>query len=111
MKYEDLNFPKRSNLEILAPLLSDSQMMELIATHAKRSYEERKIILPSESCLRKCIAYYLVKKHKGDFSVVMEALKKDENVLAKDGHFITNIKRLYAQREKEIKREIKNEKK
>ena len=110
MKYSDLSFPKKLNLSILAPLLSDSQMLVLIKAYSQRSHEERKIILPSKSCLRKCIAYFLIKKHKGDFSAVMEALRDGEKVLAKGGHFITNIKRLCAQRAKEIKREISNEK-
>lgn len=104
-KFKDLQLPKRLNLDILAELLPKKVLESLIYKFAGKPLEERRIILPSESCIRKCMIYHLVEKYKGDFSKVMNALRSDEKVLARKGHYISNIKRLYETRKKEILKE------
>ena len=104
-KYKGLQLPQRLNLDILAELLPKRVFESLICKFAGKSLEKRKIILPSELCIRKCTIYHLVEKFKGDFSKVMNALRDDEKVLASKGHYVSNIKRLYETRKKEIENE------
>ena len=106
-KLKDLNLPRKLNLDILAHLLSEKTFESLIYKFADKSLEERRITLPSESCIRKCMIYHLVEKYKGDFSNVMNALRSDEKVLASKSHYVSNIKRLYETRKKEIENEQK----
>ena len=104
-RFKDLNLPQGFNLDILAEILPAKALESLVYKFASKSLEERRITLPSESCLRKCTIYYLVEKYKGNFSKVMEALRSDERVLASRGHYVSNIKRFYKTRLKEIKNE------
>lgn len=104
-KFKDLQLPKRLNLDILAELLSKKTFESLVYKFAGKSLEERRIILPSKSCIRKCKIYHLVEECGGDFSKVMNTLRSDEKVLAKKGHYIGNIKRLYETRKREIAKE------
>jgi len=104
-RLKDLQLPKRNNLDILAELLPKKVLESLVYKFAGKSLEERRIILPSESCLRKCTIYHLVEKYGGDFSKVMNELRSGEKVLAKQGHYVSNIKRLYETRKKEIENE------
>lgn len=100
-----MNFPKGLNLDFLLNFLSEEELMVVIKRMASEPRKNRKVILPSQSCIRKCSIYYLVEKHKGDFDAVMEILRGKEKVLAKKGLHIGNIKRLYDQRKREIKNE------
>jgi len=104
MKYEDLNFPKGLNLDFLLRFFSEKRLMKLIREMANKPRKERKVILPSQSCLRKCIVYYLVKKH-GDFDAVIDILKGEEKFLGNALLHRGNIKRLYEQRKREIENE------
>ena len=105
MKLRDLQLPKGLNVDFLLRFLSEEELMAVIGDMADKPREQRKIILPSRSCMRKCLIYYLVEKHKGDFSKVMDVLRDNGSVLASHGHYISNIKRLYKQRKREIKNE------
>lgn len=105
MKIKDLQLPRGLNLAVLESLLSEEELESLIDKYALKSRKERKVILPSQSCLRKCMIYHLVEKHKGDFSKVMRILREEEGILVSHGSYITNIKRLYNQRKKEIANE------
>ncbi len=104
-RLKDLQLPRKLNLDILAELLSRKDFESLVYKFADKSLEVRRITLPSESCIRKCAIYFLVEKFEGDFSKVINALRSDEKVLADRGHYISNIKRLYETRKKELKRE------
>lgn len=106
MKLKDWNLPKGLNVDFLLRFISEKKLMKVMEEMADRPREERKIILPSRSCLRKCLVYYLVEKFEGNFSVVMDILRGKEKILAKKGLYLGNIKRLYENR----KREIENEK-
>ena len=106
MRLKDWNLPKGLNVDFLLRFLSEKKLMKVIEDMADKPREQRKIILPSRSCLRKCLIYYLVEKFKGDFDVVMDILRGKEKILARKGLYKSNIRRLYESR----KREIKNEK-
>jgi len=105
MRLNDLNLPKGLNVDFLLRFLSEEELMILIGEMADKPRSERKVILPSRSCMRKCLVYYLVEKHKGDFSKVMDILRDNRSVLASHGHYVSNVKRLYNQRKKEISNE------
>jgi len=109
MKLRDLQLPKGLNLDLLLNVLLEDELLVLIEDFADKPRSERKVILPSRSCIRKCLVFYLVEKHKGDFSKVMQVLKDNGSPLASHGHYITNVKRLYRTRCAEIKRELANE--
>ncbi len=110
MKLKDLHLPKGLNLDFLLNFLSEEELMAVIGDYADKPRKERKIILPSRTCLRKCLAYYLVEKHEGDFDAVMDILRGEEKILGNALLHKGNIKKLYEQRKKEIVKEIENEK-
>ncbi len=101
-RLKDLQLPRKLNLDILAELLSRKDFESLIYKFAGKPLEERRITLPSESCIRKCAIYFLVQRYEGDFSKVMNALRSGEKVLASKSHYVSNIKRSYETRKKEI---------
>ncbi len=105
MKLKNLNLPKGLNLDFLLNFLSEKKLMAVIEDYADKSRKERKVILPSRACIRKCLVYYLVEKYKGDFDSVLEKIKGDKTLGELELHK-GNIKKLYENR----KREIENEK-
>lgn len=105
MKYSDLIFPKAMNLHLLSEILDDDQMMKLILENEGKTRKERRIILPSEKLLRKCIIYYLVIKHGENFEKVLEELKGDSESLDEAGLRKDKILELYENRKKEIENE------
>jgi len=106
MRYKELNFPRGLNLDFLLRFLSEKKLMRVIEDMADKPRKERKVILPSRSCIRKCIVYYLVEKHDGDFDAVLDILKGKEKFMSHALLQRGNIMKLYEQR----KREIENEK-
>lgn len=105
MILEKLSLPQGLNLRVLKSVVPEEELEFLIKIMSGKSRKERRIIFPSRRCLRKCLIYYLVEKYDGDFSQVMDVLRNEEGVLSEKGLHITNIKRLYAQRKKEIMKE------
>ena len=106
IKLKNLRLPQGLNLAVLESLLPEEKLGKLVYEYAKKSRKERRIILPSTTCLRKCLVWYLVEKHKGDFDAVLDILKGEEKFLGNALLHRGNIKKLYEQR----KREIENEK-
>ena len=110
MKFKDLNFPSRLNLELLSTIVPEDKLIGLIKKNATKSRLERRIILPSHRCISKVIAYYFgerVEKGKMNWYQVMEKLKTTGRAkdLASVGLDRKEIKRLFAQRKKEIRNE------
>lgn len=110
MEFKDWNLPKGLNVDFLLRFISEKKLLKVMEEMADRPRKERRIILPSRSCLRKCLIYYLVETFKGDFDVVMNILRGKEKILAKKRLYKGNIRRLYESRKRELEREIKNEK-
>ena len=102
MKFKDWNLPKGLNADFLLRFISEKKLLKVMEEMADMPRSQRKIILPSRSCLRKCLVYYLVEKFEGNFSVVMDILRGKEKILAKKGLYLGNIKRLYENRKREI---------
>lgn len=99
------NLPRGLNLSILAEVIPEEELEFMIKERAGMSRRDRRIVFPSQKCLRKCLIHFLVNKHNRDFKKVMNILKdKDENLYLKGLH-LTNLKRMYFQREKEIMKE------
>ncbi|MCK4731583.1 MAG: hypothetical protein KAT65_03910 [Methanophagales archaeon] len=109
IKTKNLNLPKPLNLSILESLLSQKALDSLIYTYANKSRKERRIILPTQMCLKKCLIHYLVNKYHGDFKKALELLRDKEGILAWKGLHIGNLKRMYFQRCKEIEKEQREE--
>lgn len=105
MKLRTLRLPKGLNIEFLLRFMSEEELMVVIADMADKPRSERKVVLPSRSCMRKCLIFYLGEKYHQDFRKVMDVLRDNGSVLASHGHYISNVKRLYQQRKKEIENE------
>lgn len=106
IRFSELNFPKPMNLDLLSAILTEKEMTNLIHANVEKSRKERRVVLPSCSCLRKCIVYFLMEKYEGDYAQVMEQLKGSksmgEQTLQK-----SNVLRLYETRKREIEKENK----
>jgi len=105
MRLKDLNLPKGLNLNFLLNFLSEEELMAVIKDYADKPRRERKVILSSWSCLRKCLVYFLVEKYKVDFDAVIDIMRGEEKILGNALLHKGNIKKLYEQRKKEILRE------
>lgn len=105
LKFKDLNFPKALNLSFLLNFLSEEELMVVIGDFANKPRKERRVILPSSSCIRKCSIYHLVEKYKGDFDAMMNILRGEEKILRNALLHKGNIKKLYEQRKREIENE------
>ena len=105
MRLKDWKLPKALNTDFLLRFMSEKKLLKVMEEMADRPRNERKIILPSRSCLRKCLVYHLVEKFNGNFDIVMDILRGKEKILAKKGLYKGNIRRLYENRKKEIENE------
>ena len=105
MILKNLNLPRGLNLDVLAEVIPEEELAFMIKERAGMSRKDRRIIFPSQTCLRKCLIHHLVEKHNGDFKAVMNALKDQDGNLYLKGLHIGNLKRMYFQRKKEIMKE------
>ena len=105
MKLEEWNFPKGLNLDFLLNFISEKKFLAMINECADKPRKDRRIILPSRSCLNKCHVYYLVEKFNGDYDAVLNILRGKEKVMAKKGLYKGNIRKLYEQRKRELENE------
>lgn len=107
--FKDLDFPKGLNLHLLSKFLPEVYLKILICENIDKNRKARRIILPSRKLILKVYCHYLVKKHHGDYDAVMEEFKGSHLLTLKEmGINRKEVRRLFEQREKEIKRE-KNE--
>jgi len=100
-----LNLPRGLNLHILQEVIPAEKLEALMKERSGMSRRDRRVIFPSRNCLRKCLIHFYVEKHNGDFKKVLELLRDEEGILAWKGLHLTNIKRMYLQRCKEIEKE------
>lgn len=110
IKFSDLNFPKGLNLEILSELLTEESLQMLIALSAKKDRKSRRIILPSQRCLKKVFCHYIWEKIDSSETTWKQWKRaiKDEFVLLKNLNFTKwDCKKLHAARKIEIERENK----
>lgn len=109
IKVSDISWPRAMNLHVLSEILDEEELINLILKYAGKTRTERRIILPSKKCIKKCLSYYLVEKHEGNFDEVMRELKGASRFLKEAGLRRDKIKQLYHQRKLEILKERKRE--
>lgn len=112
MKISELDFPKAMNLDLLAKILPEKKLMDLILSNCTKERKARRIILPSKSCLKKVVCYYYGKRVDGgkmNWSQAMKKLREGFDTLKEAGLEREAIKRLFLQREREIQRELRNQ--
>ncbi len=108
--FKEFEWPKGLNLEVLAGVLSEDDLGKLIADSMIKTRAERRIILPSLSCVRKIQAHAIWKKILSGF-LTWEKFKKD--IQKEHGNMLMvgirkdKVIELYEQREKEIIQEKK----
>jgi len=104
IEFQKLNFPRGLNLNLLSGFLSEEKLKELIIDNCRKTRIERRIILPSRKTLKKIVCHFLVKKYREDYDKVMADLKKDSRLLKDIGIDRKQVRQLYQQRQKEIKK-------
>lgn len=108
MKISESDFPKAMNLDLLAKILPEKKLMNLIIGHCAKERRQRRIILPSKSCIKKVVCYFYGKQvadGKMNWPRAMKKLKGRFQTLKEAGLDGQAIKRLYLQRQKEIIKE------
>lgn len=108
MKISELDFPKAMNIGLLAEILPEKKLMALIISNWAKERKQRRIVLPSKSCLKKVVCYYYGKQiaeGKMNWNQAMKKLKKGFNTLKEAGLEREAVKRLFLQRQRERQRE------
>lgn len=104
IKFSELSFPKALNLHLLSEIITEKALTKLIQENAMKDRKQRRIMLPSYSCLRKVIIYFLMEKYGRDYSQVMEKLK-GSGTMGSQTLQKSNILKLYETRKREIENE------
>jgi len=105
LELKKLNFPKAMNLHLLTECLDEQKLKDLIVNNSHKSRLARRIVLPSNKCLKKIVFHFLVKKHKGDLDAVMIELRNGFKTFRELNISKGKIREMWRQREKEIERE------
>jgi hypothetical protein len=107
INFRKLSFPKGLNLGLLASLLDEEQLEKLIIDSAEKSRAERRVVLPSKTCLKKVVAHFIwseILAKKLSWPMVKNELMKAGSLKALKLSK-AEIERLWLQRKKEIKKE------
>lgn len=110
IKFSDLSFPKGLNLAILSELLTEESLQMLIALSAKKDRKSRRIILPSQQCLKKVFCHYIWEKiDSGEITWKQwkKAIKNELGLLKNLNFTKWDCKKLHTARKLEIERENK----
>lgn len=109
MRISELDFPQAMNMDLLAEILPEKKLLKLILESCPKERKARRIVLPSKSCLKKVVCFYYGKRVKSGKMSWAQAMKKikDNNykTLKEAGLEREACKRLFLQREREIKRD------
>lgn len=113
MNYNELNWPKGLNLDLLARIMPHDELMVFVLVNATKDRKARRIVLPSQRCIKKVVAHYFgtrVSHGIMSWDDVMRLLKHKDKYLLEAGLTMKELKRLYERRCIEIDKEaIKNE--
>lgn len=112
IRLNDLNLPKGLNIGLLKSVLPEKKLVKLILENWEEPRTERRIILPSKACLKKCLCYYYgTKLANGEmnWNKIMNEIKNKFGIL-KETNFVDRkqVKKLFHQREREILRELRD---
>ncbi len=105
---KDLSIPKGLNLDFLDAFISDRQKLKLILDRCSKDRKERIVIFPSKKTLKKLLCHYYGKRVEMGaitWEQAMKKLKGEFEYLKEIGITRQQVKNLFIQREKEIKRE------
>ena len=108
MLFSELNFPRKLNLRPLEKILSEKELEMMVMSHLDKDRLKRRIVLPSQKCYRKVIAYFFgcqVEEGKMTWDEVMERIRGGFKSLKEIGDSRKKVKRLFLQRKKEIQNE------
>lgn len=108
IEFKDLSFPEGLNLQLLSQFLPEQKLREIIIDNCRKTRVERRIVLPSQKCLKKILCYYLCVKHQENFDLVMADMKDGFRTLKEIGIDRKMVRQLFEQRKSEIKNEDKN---
>lgn len=105
VKFSQLKWPAGLNLSLLANILPENKFRNFIVKYSMKKRKDRRIILPSHSCVKKTYFHYLwdlVETGKMSWDEIKMDFRKDFNTLKEAGIEKKEIKKLYNQRKKEI---------
>ena len=108
MKFSELNWPRKLNLRPLRKFLTERELEMMVMSHLDKDRLKRRIVLPSQKCYRKVIAYHfgcLVEEGKLSWSEVMERIKGSFKTLKELNISRRKVRQLFLQRKKEIENE------
>lgn len=80
IEYSKLNWPKGLNLDLLLEILTEDQLKEFLAEHAKKKRLERRIVLPSATCIKKVYfhnLWSLIEKGETTWEEIKNDFKKE----------------------------------
>lgn len=110
IKFENLAWPKGLNLNILKEIMNADDSTDFILSRSILDRKNRRIILPSWKTFVKVVAHYLwglVEAETATWNEVREFIQNKFGTIEKFAVSKFQVKRLYMQREKEIKNEKK----
>lgn len=111
MKISELDFPKAMNINLLAEILPEERLMDLIFSNCAKDRKARRIMLPSKSCIKKVVCYYFGKKvadGKMTWPQAMKKLREGFDTLKEAGLERDVVRKFYFQRQREILRELRD---
>ena len=105
IKFSQLKFPQGLNLDLLAEVLPEKKFREFIVKFSREKRIDRRIILPSRSCIKKVFFHYLwnlVETEEMSWEEIKISFRKDFKSIKEAGISKKVVKKLYIQRRKEI---------
>jgi len=99
--FDMIEWPARGNLDVFFLLCPEELVKRWIAFFGKASKKDRTIVLPSFKIVRKCLVHR-------DYKLYLTGLKELEELQLTYNMKPVQMKRLYLQREKEIREEARD---
>ena len=106
IKFENLAWPKGLHLNILKDILSADDSTDFILKRSILDRKNRRIILPSWKTFVKVVCHFLwslIEKEEATWDEVEKYIRDNFGTLEKFAVSKFQVKRLYRQREKEMK--------
>ena len=106
--FKEIKWPKGLNLELLMEVMAEGDLKKLISDNMGSTRLKRRIILPSRTCLKKILCwFYWQKIESGEktWDEIKNDLRREFKSLKSIGMSKEKVKKLWAQRQKEIDNE------
>lgn len=101
IKFSELKFPAGLNLHLLAEILPEKKFREFIVKFSREKRIDRRIILPSHSCIKKVFFHYLwsqVESGKATWEEIKRDFYSEFKTLKSASISKKLVKKLYVQR-------------